>query len=42
MYNTIIKSNSSYGNWVIYLTPITSKYFWKKKDAQEFLKTLNK
>jgi hypothetical protein len=34
---TIEKTNSSFGNWVIKLTETTFKFFWKKKQAIEFL-----
>lgn len=40
MYLTILKSTGSYGNWVIHLTPITSQYFWNKKDAINYLNNL--
>lgn len=34
----ISKSNSSYGNYSIKLSACTFKFFWKKKQAEEFLK----
>tara|TARA_B110000285_G_scaffold100061_1_gene114009 strand:+ start:248 stop:400 length:153 start_codon:yes stop_codon:yes gene_type:complete len=39
--NPIIeKTNSSYGNWVIKLSDVTFRFFWRKKEAQAFLNTI--
>ncbi len=35
--HTILKSNSSYGRWVIHTGPATTEYFWKKADALRWL-----
>jgi hypothetical protein len=33
----IEKSNSSFGNYVIKISDVTFKFFFKKKDAENFL-----
>ena len=38
----IAKSNSSYGNWAVRLNNSEIKFFFKKKDAENFIKDAQK
>jgi len=33
----IAKSNSSYGNWSVWLNNVHVEFFWRKKDAIKFI-----
>lgn len=37
MKNQIKKSNSSYGNWSVRVSPTDIRLFMKKKDAEDFV-----
>ena len=37
----VTKANSSYGNWFVRTSEMSFKFFWRKKEAEEYANEIN-
>ena len=37
----VVKSNSSYGNWLVKTSEVTFKFFWRKAPATAYAESIN-